>query len=86
MSAGPSLDPLADESVTPLVRKTAAWAWRLLIILAAVVALGWLILRLEILFVPVALATIVAALPRSRRFISPSPPRSVTMLGVRVTS
>ena len=62
MSAGPSLDPLADESVTPLVRKTAAWAWRLLIILAAVVALGWLILRLEILFVPVALATIVAAL------------------------
>ncbi|MGD9621667.1 MAG: AI-2E family transporter [Mycolicibacterium sp.] len=52
----------ADESVSPLVRKTAAWAWRLLVILAAVVALLWLFLRLEILFVPVALATILAAL------------------------
>ncbi|MDY6999529.1 MAG: AI-2E family transporter [Actinomycetota bacterium] len=62
MSAGPSFDTLADESVTPLVRKTAAWAWRLLVILGAVLALGWLMLRLEILVVPVALATIVAAL------------------------
>ncbi|HKH53109.1 MAG TPA: AI-2E family transporter, partial [Mycobacterium sp.] len=41
MPAGRSLDPAADESVSPLVRKTAAWAWRLLVILAAVVALLW---------------------------------------------
>lgn len=58
----PSLDPSADESVTPLVRKAAAWSWRLLLIFAAIVTLLWLILRLEILFVPVALATILSAL------------------------
>src|SRR5215213_5500094 len=62
MPAGPSVDSAADESVSPLVRKTAAWAWRLLVILAAVVALLWVARRLEILVVPVALATMLAAL------------------------
>jgi len=66
MSAGPSsvpsVDACADESVSPLVRKTAAWAWRLLVILGAIVAVLWLFYQLEILVVPVALATILAAL------------------------
>ncbi|QZT63068.1 AI-2E family transporter [Mycolicibacterium austroafricanum] len=62
MSAGPSFDTFADDSVSPLVRKAAAWSWRLLLILGAIVALLWLILRLEIIVVPVALATILAAL------------------------
>jgi predicted PurR-regulated permease PerM len=62
MSAGPSVDSVADASVTPLVRKAAAWAWRLLVILAAVVALLWAVKRLELIFVPVALATILTAL------------------------
>lgn len=62
MSARPSLDSLADESVSPLVRKTAAWSWRLLVIFGAVVALLWIFFQLEIIFVPVMLATIVAAL------------------------
>jgi predicted PurR-regulated permease PerM len=62
MPAGPSVDSIADSSVTPLVRKTAAWAWRLLVILAAIVALLWVVRRLEIIFVPVALATMLAAL------------------------
>ena len=62
MSARPSVHIPGDASVSPLVRKTAAWAWRLLVILAAIVTLLWLILRMEILFVPVALATILAAL------------------------
>ncbi len=57
-----SLDALADESVSPLVRKAAAWSWRLLVLLAAIVALLWIFFRLEILFVPVMLATILAAL------------------------
>jgi putative heme transporter len=48
--------------VTSLVRKTAAWAWRLLVILAAIVALLWVVKRLEIIVVPVALATMLAAL------------------------
>ncbi len=62
MPAAPSVDSLADESVTPLVRKTAAWCWRLLVILTAVIALLWVIKRIEILVVPVALATMLAAL------------------------
>lgn len=62
MPAGPSVDSVADASVTSLVRKTAAWAWRLLVILAAIVALLWVVKRLEIIVVPVALATMLAAL------------------------
>ncbi len=52
----------ADDSVEPVVRKTAAWAWRLLVILAAVVALLWVVKRLEIIVVPVLLALMLSAL------------------------
>jgi putative heme transporter len=62
MPAGPSVDSAADESVTPLVRKTAAWAWRLLVILAAIVALLWVVKKVELIVVPVALATMLTAL------------------------
>jgi predicted PurR-regulated permease PerM len=62
MPAGPSLDSVADESVTPLVRKTAAWAWRLLVIGAAIVALLWVVKKLELIVVPVGIATLLAAL------------------------
>ncbi|MGV0810853.1 AI-2E family transporter [Mycolicibacterium boenickei] len=57
-----SPDPVADEAVTPMVRKVAAWSWRLLVIFAAVMALLWVVKHLEVLVVPVALATMVAAL------------------------
>jgi predicted PurR-regulated permease PerM len=59
MPAALSVD---DQSVTPLIRKTAAWAWRLLLILAAVVALLWVIRRLEVIVVPIALALMLSAL------------------------
>ncbi|MFB1296367.1 AI-2E family transporter [Mycobacterium sp. pW049] len=62
MPARPSLDSSADASVTPLVRQAAAWSWRLLVIFGAVLAVLWMTLRLEIIVVPVALATIIAAL------------------------
>jgi predicted PurR-regulated permease PerM len=62
MPQGPSVDSPADQAVTPLVRKTAAWAWRLLVILAAVVALLWIAKKLEVIVVPVALATMLTAL------------------------
>ncbi|MEV3903530.1 AI-2E family transporter [Mycobacterium sp. NPDC050551] len=62
MSAGLGVDPLADSAVTPFVRKAAAWAWRLLILFAALLAFLWLVKQLEVIFVPVALATIIAAL------------------------
>ncbi|EKF25807.1 hypothetical protein C731_0194 [Mycolicibacterium hassiacum DSM 44199] len=48
--------------MTPLVRKAAAWSWRLLVIFAAIVVLLWTVKRLEVIVVPVALATILAAL------------------------
>lgn len=51
-----------DAAVEPLVRKAAAWAWRLLVILAAVVALLWVVKRLEIIVVPVLLALMLSAL------------------------
>ncbi len=50
------------DSVEPLVRKAAAWAWRLLVILAALVALLWVINRLEIIVVPLLLALMLSAL------------------------
>lgn len=60
---GPSaLDPSADASVHPLVRKTAAWSWRLLIILGALIALLWVVMHLEVIVVPVLLATMVTAM------------------------
>ena len=62
MPQGPSVDSAADQAVTPLVRQTAAWAWRLLVILAAVVAVLWIAKKLEVIVVPVALATMLTAL------------------------
>jgi putative heme transporter len=53
---------LDDAAVEPLVRKAAAWAWRLLIILTAAVAVLWVIGKLEIVVVPVLLALIISAL------------------------
>jgi putative heme transporter len=61
VAAGTGSDS-ADASVTPLVRKMAAWAWRLLVLLAAVVAVLWIFLRFEVLFVPVLIATLLTAL------------------------
>ena len=52
----------ADESVHPTVRKAAAWAWRLLILLVAVLAVLLIVRRLEVIFVPVALALMLSAL------------------------
>ncbi|HET9874544.1 MAG TPA: AI-2E family transporter [Mycobacterium sp.] len=52
----------ADESVHPVVRKAAAWSWRLLILLAAVLVVLLIVRRLEVIFVPVALALMLSAL------------------------
>jgi len=62
MQGGFSVDAAADASVHPLVRKAAALSWRLLLILAAVIAVAWVVMRLELIVVPVALATMLAAM------------------------
>ena len=54
--------PHDDDAVDPLVRKAAAWCWRLLVILAAILALLWLVQKLAVILVPVALAVMVTAL------------------------
>ncbi|WP_345347397.1 AI-2E family transporter [Rhodococcus olei] len=46
----------------PLVRVAAAWTWRLLVLLAGLVALGWVIAKLDTVVIPVALALLAAAL------------------------
>jgi putative heme transporter len=51
-----------DDAVPPLIHKAAAWAWRLLVIIALMVALLWVVQRLEVIVVPVALALMVTAL------------------------
>jgi putative heme transporter len=61
MPANPD-HPLEAGSVEPLVRKAAAWSWRLLVILAAAVALLWVVQKLEVVVVPVLLALMVSAL------------------------
>ncbi|MCV7103147.1 AI-2E family transporter [Mycobacterium palustre] len=61
MPANPD-DAVEAGSVEPLVRKAAAWSWRLLVILAAVLALLWVVKKLEVVVVPVLLALIVSAL------------------------
>jgi predicted PurR-regulated permease PerM len=55
-------DASVDASVEPLIRKTAAWAWRLLVIFAAFLALLWVIKELEVIVVPVLLALMLSAL------------------------
>jgi len=62
MPDGFSLDSQADGAVHPIVRKTAAWSWRLLIILGALVALLWVVEHLEVIVVPVLLAIMVTAM------------------------
>jgi predicted PurR-regulated permease PerM len=61
MPANPD-DAAVDAAVEPLVRKAAAWAWRLLVILTAVLALLWVVKKLEVIVVPVLLALMISAL------------------------
>jgi predicted PurR-regulated permease PerM len=50
------------ESVTPLVRRAAAWSWRLLVILAAAVVVLDVMRRFGVVVVPVALALMMTAM------------------------
>jgi putative heme transporter len=51
-----------DDAVPSLIHKGAAWSWRLLVILGFGIAMIWVITRLEVIVVPVALALMVTAL------------------------
>lgn len=51
-----------DHWVSPLVRATAAWSWRLLLILGAAIVAFEIMRRLGVVVVPVALALVLTAL------------------------
>jgi predicted PurR-regulated permease PerM len=51
-----------DAAVAPVVRQTAAWSWRLLVIAAAAWALLNALTTLGVVMVPVALALMLTAL------------------------
>ncbi len=51
-----------DDAVPPLIHKGAAWSWRLLAIIAFAVAVLWVITKLEVIVVPIALGLLVTAL------------------------
>ncbi|MBW0014619.1 AI-2E family transporter [Mycobacterium sp.] len=57
-----AIETAIETAVEPLVRKAAAWSWRLLAILTAVLALLWIVQKLEVIIVPVLLALMVSAL------------------------
>jgi putative heme transporter len=55
--------PAPEDSAVPLlVRRGAAWSWRLLLMFGVLVAAGWVFKHLQVIFVPVALALMLSAL------------------------
>lgn len=80
-------DPVL-EAVPLLVRKTAAWAWRLLVIGAAVVATIWAIAQIQLIVVSVAIAIILTALllPQTDRLTRWGVPRGLSVALVLLVS
>ncbi len=83
-----SFDSQADASVHPLVRKTAAWSWRLLIIMGALGAFFWVVMQIEVIVVSVLLATMVTAmlLPLVDHLDRRGLPRGAAVAGVILSS
>ncbi|BBZ56462.1 MULTISPECIES: AI-2E family transporter [Mycolicibacterium] len=78
----------AHEAVDPVVRKAAAWSWRLLVIFGAVLALLWVVIKLEVIVVPVLLATLAAAflLPAVDLLTARGLPRGAAVAAVLLSS
>ncbi|MBF6524016.1 AI-2E family transporter [Nocardia farcinica] len=52
----------AADAVHPIVRQSAEWAWRLLVVFAAVLAVAMLVQKLATVVIPMAIALLAAAL------------------------
>ena len=74
--------------VTPIVRATAAWTWRLLLIGAGLFAIGYLFKEFEDIFVPIALALLFTALlyPMVDWLVARRVPRIVAVLGIVIAA
>lgn len=64
-SASSAPTPVSEQAVSgtvhPLVRVGAAWTWRLLVLFAGLLAVGYVVSKLETVVIPVALALLLAA-------------------------
>ncbi|UXA18596.1 AI-2E family transporter [Mycobacterium sp. SMC-4] len=87
MDNTPGSDPVV-EAVPLLVRKTTAWAWRLLVIGAAVVATIWVIAQVQLIVVSVAISIILCALllPQVDRLTRWGVPRGLSVASVLLVS
>ncbi|BBX18929.1 AI-2E family transporter [Mycolicibacterium duvalii] len=87
MENSPASDPVLD-AVPLLVRKTTAWAWRLLVIGAALVAVIWVVAQVQLIVVSVAISIILTALfvPQVDRLTRWGVPRGLSVALVLVIS
>ncbi|WP_307865186.1 AI-2E family transporter [Myceligenerans salitolerans] len=68
--SGPPVAAHATTTVPRTIREAAAWSWRILLIGAALAAIGWLLASLRVIVVPVAVALLLAVmLTPVRRFL-----------------
>lgn len=68
-----------DRNVPPGLQIAASWAWRVLLVAALVLALGWLCRYLAEVVIPVAIATLLAAMlfPVAKRLTAWGVPRGL---------
>ncbi|GAB3164698.1 hypothetical protein GCM10027059_21230 [Myceligenerans halotolerans] len=57
-----SSDHDGGTTVPRTIREAASWSWRILLIGAALAAVGWLLARLQVIVVPVAVALLLAVM------------------------
>ncbi len=57
----PSVPPESPPTVPERLEDAAAWAWRLLVVAAALIAVGWLALQLSVVTIPVLVAVLATA-------------------------
>jgi predicted PurR-regulated permease PerM len=58
----PVTDAEVNEKVAPGMRIAAAWSWRILLVVALVAVIGWLVVQLRFVAIPVAVAILLSAL------------------------
>ena len=57
-----AVQPVGTGAVHPVIRIASEWTWRLLVLFAGLVTLCWVIVKLDTVVIPVALAMLAAAL------------------------
>jgi predicted PurR-regulated permease PerM len=80
-------DRLDHTGVPAGMRSTAAWAWRIVAVAAAAYVILWIIARIQVVVVPVAIALLLSALLQplaavfAKRGVPPALATAITLLG-----